>query len=154
MWPSFHGKAVLLTFQQVRAPLSVTYGKTRTKIVDEHFSWLQIFPDDHPHYVLTAMFNEQQKLVQCYFDITYREGCGTDGVLWFDDLYLDVILFPNHDVYLVDEDELAAALEKGIITAGMSNLAWESANRLMDNIKRDPDHFLTLARSLRQAFNE
>ncbi|WKB36715.1 hypothetical protein QS257_06985 [Terrilactibacillus sp. S3-3] len=61
MWPSFHGQAVLLTFEQVRAPLSVTYGKTRTKIVDEHFSWLQIFPDDHPHYVLTAMFNDQQK---------------------------------------------------------------------------------------------
>ncbi|WKB37249.1 DUF402 domain-containing protein [Terrilactibacillus sp. S3-3] len=85
--------------------------------------------------------------------MTYREGCGTDGVLWFDDLYLDVILFPNHDVYLVDEDELAAALEKGIITAGMSDLAWESAGRLMDSIKRDPEH-LALARSLRQAFNE
>ncbi|RYM02136.1 DUF402 domain-containing protein [Sporolactobacillus sp. THM7-7] len=152
MWPSFHGEGVLLTFEEVRAPLSVIYGGTRTKTVDQQYSWLQLFPNPSAHAVLTAMFNDQKELVQCYFDVTYREGRDPDGVLWFDDLYLDIILFPNHDLYLVDEDELNEALRSGIITSDMHRLAWRTARRLMDFIKSSPDYYLHLARSLRRTF--
>ncbi|RYL93014.1 DUF402 domain-containing protein [Sporolactobacillus sp. THM7-4] len=152
MWPSFHGEAVLLTFEEIKAPLSVTYGASRTKTVDRNYSWLQVFPDPPSHLVLTAMFNDRKQLVQCYFDVTYREGRDPDGILWFDDLYLDIILFPNHDLYLVDEDELAEALDAGIINREMHELAWRTARRLMNFIKSDPDHFLNLVRDMRRTF--
>lgn len=154
MWPSFHGEAVLLNFDEVKAPLSVIYGGIRTKTVDQSFSWLQLFPACPAHFVLTAMFNAEKQLVQCYFDVTYQEGRDPDGVLWFDDLYLDIILFPGHDLYLVDEDELTEALDTGIITPEMYDRAWRTARNLVNFIKSNPDHFLDLARDLRSTFKD
>ncbi len=154
MWPSFHGEAVLLIFDDIKAPLSVIYGGIRTKTVDRSFSWLQLFPASPAHFVLTAMFNAEKQLVQCYFDVTYQEGCDPDGVLWFDDLYLDIILFPSHDLYLVDEDELNEALNAGIITPEMYDLAWRTARCLGTFIKNNPDHFLNLVRDLRSIFTD
>lgn len=152
MWPSFHGEAVLLNFDEVKAPLSVIYGGIRTKTVDQSYSWLQLFPAYSTHFVLTAMFNAQKQLVQCYFDVTYQEGRDSDGILWFDDLYLDIILFPSRALYLVDQDELAEALDAGIITPEMHAIAWQTARGLMNFIKSNPDHFLNLVRDLRQTF--
>lgn len=132
--------------------MSVVYGGTRTKTVDLHYSWLQLFPVDFSGFVLTAMFNDRKQLVQCYFDVIDRQGRDSGGVLWFDDLYLDLILFPNHDLFLVDEDELNEALDAGIITQEMHDQAWNTVGRLTRIIRRNPGFFLTLVRKLRSVF--
>ncbi|MDN3955704.1 DUF402 domain-containing protein [Sporolactobacillus laevolacticus] len=152
MWPAFHGEAVLIQFNEIKAPLSVVYGGVRTKTVDQNYSWLQLFPTYAPQFVLTAMFNAKRRLVQCYFDVIHQVGKDENGTPWFDDLYLDLILFPNHRLYLVDEDELNEALENGIITPEMYERAWRTAHQLMLSIKNHPDHFLTLVRDLRSTF--
>lgn len=152
MWPSFHGEAVLIHFDAVKAPLSVFYGGTRTKTVDHHYSWLQLFPQHSAHYVLTAMFNSQKQLVQCYFDVIDRTGRDDRQVLWFDDLYLDLVLFPDHRLYLVDEDELNEALESGIIDQEKFRRAWQTALRLQHFIQRNPDYFLNVVRNVRATF--
>ncbi|BBN99484.1 MULTISPECIES: DUF402 domain-containing protein [Sporolactobacillus] len=152
MWPAFHGEAVLIQFNEIKAPLSVVYGGTRTKTVDKNYSWLQLFPAHSPHYVLTAMFNANHKLVQCYFDVVHQVGKDDQGTPWFDDLYLDLILFPNHRLYLVDEDELNEALEKGIINQAMYRRAWRTARRLKALISANPDYFLDLVRKIRNTF--
>ncbi|WP_240697225.1 DUF402 domain-containing protein [Sporolactobacillus sp. THM19-2] len=152
MWPDFHGEAVLIQFDAVKAPLSVLYEGVRTKTVDRGYSWLQLFPDETSDFVLTVMFNHHHQLVQCYFDVINRRGRGMDGILWFDDLYLDLILFPDHKCYLVDENELNEALESGIITPSMYNRAWHTARQLETFVKRDPDYYLELARQIRSTF--
>ena len=38
------------------------------------------------------------------------------GVPWFDDLYLDVVVVKNGEVFLLDEDELEDALGRNDIT--------------------------------------
>lgn len=153
MWPSFHGEAILLHFDEIKAPMSVVYGGIRTKTVDQNYSWLQLFPCDPSEFVLTAMFDNRTQLVQCYFDIVNEKGQDQNGVLWFDDLYLDLILFPNHQLFLVDEDELNEALDENIITAAMQKKAWRTAHRLMRLIKQDPDFFLDLVRKMRATFS-
>lgn len=152
MWPSFHGDAVLIQFDSIKAPLSVVYGGVRTKTVDQRYSWLQLFPDHSPEFVLTAMFNAGKQLLQCYFDVIYRMGRDPDGTLWFDDLYLDLILLPDRKLYLVDENELDEALEAGVITSEMHERAWRTARRLEACIRQDPDRFLSLVRNIRAAF--
>ncbi|MCQ2008718.1 MAG: DUF402 domain-containing protein [Sporolactobacillus sp.] len=152
MWPNFHGEAVLIQFNEIKAPLSVVYGGVRTKTVDQNYSWLQLFPAETPQFVLTAMFNAKHRLVQCYFDVIHQVGRDEQGTPWFDDLYLDLILFPNHKLYLVDEDELNEALENDIITPEMYEKAWRTAHRLMQFIKKDPEHFLALVREVRATF--
>ncbi|MFT8317265.1 MAG: DUF402 domain-containing protein [Sporolactobacillus sp.] len=154
MWPSFHGEAILITFDNVKAPLSVVYGGIRTKTVDQNYSWLQLFPARSSDYVLTAMFNERQELVQCYFDVIDRKGRDAEQILWFDDLYLDLILFPNHNLFLVDENELTEALEEGIINQEKYAHAWKTASHLKTFIQSNPDFFLQLVRSLRVTFPE
>lgn len=153
MWPSFHGEAVLIQFNDIKAPLSVVYGGVRTKTVDRNYTWLQLFPAHTPQFVLTAMFNANGRLVQCYFDVIHQVGHDELGTPWFDDLYLDLILFPNHRLYLVDEDELTEALDNGIITAEMYEKAWRTAQGLMRSIKKNPEHFLMLVRDVRGTFS-
>ncbi|MFT8362832.1 MAG: DUF402 domain-containing protein [Sporolactobacillus sp.] len=152
MWPAFHGEAVLIHFDAVKAPLSVFYGGTRTKTVDQHYSWLQLFPSHSARYVLTAMFNEKKQLVQCYFDVIDRIGEDETGILWFDDLYLDIILFPNHDLYLVDQEELTEALDEGIINQEKYNRAWQTARKLKQFITDKPEFFLDLVRQVYATF--
>ncbi|MCO7175885.1 DUF402 domain-containing protein [Sporolactobacillus kofuensis] len=152
IWPAFHGEAVLIQFNEIKAPLSVVYGGIRTKTVDQNYSWLQLFPSHGSQFVLTAMFNAQHQLVQCYFDVVHQVGKDESGTPWFDDLYLDIILFPNHRLYLVDEDELNEALDNGIITPEMYEKAWKTAHSLMSSIKRDPEKFLNLVRDLHHTF--
>lgn len=154
MWPTFHGEAVLIHFDAVKAPLSVFYGGTRTKTVDRDYSWLQLFPSGAAQYVVTAMFDEKRQLVQCYFDVIARKGKDSAAILWFDDLYLDLILFPNHDLYLVDQDELTEALDEGIIDQEKYAQAWQTAKHLKRFIETHPDFFLDLARNLRATFPE
>ncbi|MET1247304.1 DUF402 domain-containing protein [Sporolactobacillus sp. STCC-11] len=153
MWPSFHGEAVLIQFNDIKAPLSVVYGGVRTKTVDRNYTWLQLFPAHTPQFVLTAMFNANGRLVQCYFDVIHQVGHDELGTPWFDDLYLDLILFPNHRLYLVDEDELTEALDNGIITTEMYEKAWQTAQGLMRSIKKNPEHFLMLVRDVRGTFS-
>ncbi|MNY57911.1 hypothetical protein D3C86_1941790 [compost metagenome] len=59
------------------------------------------------------------------------------GVPWFDDLYLDVVILPGGQSFLLDAEELEDALKRGLITQEDFDLAWDEANKLMDAYKRD-----------------
>ncbi|MGW8821643.1 DUF402 domain-containing protein [Paenibacillus lautus] len=51
------------------------------------------------------MLNEKKEIIQWYFDISKNIGISDQGVPFWDDLYLDVIVFPNGNLYIKDEDE-------------------------------------------------
>jgi predicted RNA-binding protein associated with RNAse of E/G family len=152
LWPDFRGEAVLIRFDEIKAPMSVAYGGIRVKTVDRSYSWLQLFPQSSDGFVLTSMFDDRKYLVQCYFDIVERIGRDSRGTLWFDDLYLDLILFPDHHLFLVDQNELDEALEANIITASMHRKAWRSARRLKRFIDDYPDFYPNLVRRIRSTF--
>ena len=50
---------------------------------------------------------------------------------WWDDLYLDVAVLPNGEVYVLDEDELDEARDSGVIPEEHHALAWAETNRLI-----------------------
>ncbi|MFM9280230.1 DUF402 domain-containing protein [Paenibacillus jiagnxiensis] len=127
---SFTGYVTLYTMLGLKEPLWKTYGGHTFCIADKGYSWLQYYPKD-AHFVVTAMFNDKQQIVEWYIDTCRSQGVTDQGVPWFDDLYLDIVVLGNGEVFLVDEDELQEALQKGHITAGEAQLANKTAAELL-----------------------
>lgn len=80
------------------------------------------------------MFNTKGEIVQWYIDICHRTGID-NNVPWIDDLFLDIVILPNGDIILLDEDELDEALSTGTFTEDLYNLAWEETNKLVELIQ-------------------
>ncbi len=138
----FHGYATLIEMEKVSEPLVVTYGDKEVCIVDDGYSWLQQFPHGNNH-VVTTVFDENGKVVQWYIDICLDIG-KEDGVPWFDDLFLDIVILPTGEVIVLDEDELEEALVSGIINQELHNLAWREVNRLLAEIDKNEFRLISL----------
>ncbi len=67
-----------------------------------------------------------------YCDIT-AESVTKDGLV-FSDLLIDVVIFPDGTVRVVDLDEAADALEQGLISAELLTQALRSTNKLLTYI--------------------
>ncbi len=73
-------------------------------------------------------------------DYDYNEETNT---LVTTDLLADVIVYPNGQVKVVDLDELAIALEKGLCTTEKITLALRNLDKLLDIIYNDKFDVLT-----------
>lgn len=131
----FQGNIALLHTILVSEPLSKRYGDKEVCIVDSGYMWLHQVPIKQNHAV-TAMFNEHGDIVQWYIDICYSHGIEKD-VLWMDDLFLDIVVFPSGEMVLLDEDELEEAYQNGDISRNQYDLARDEANKIMELIKID-----------------
>lgn len=67
-----------------------------------------------------------------YCDICTESKQGNDVI--FSDLLIDVVIFPDGTVRVVDLDEAADALEQGLITADMLAGALRSTDKLLNYI--------------------
>ena len=110
------GVAGLLTIRALTAPLTVAYPCGPVKIADTGYAWLQIALRD-TRYWLTAMFDDQERLIQMYFDITDGNHFSDPDNPWFEDMYLDICAAPDGGLYVLDEDELEEALRQGAVSA-------------------------------------
>ncbi|MEM7030406.1 MAG: DUF402 domain-containing protein [Chloroflexota bacterium] len=129
----FTGVITLLCLDQVQAPSWKPFGDRQFKIIDDGFSWLQHYPIGS-NYIMTTMFNEHGQIVQHYIDICTRHGLDSDGVPWFEDLYLDIKVLPTGEYLLMDQSELETAYQANHITQLDYDLAWQTANGLIDLI--------------------
>ena len=78
------------------------------------------------HYGLDGSFT------RWYCDIIMESK--EDNALVFSDLLIDVVIFPDGTVRVVDLDEAADALEQGLITAPMLTQALRSTDKLLSYI--------------------
>ncbi len=129
----FKGHVTLLQLIEVTSPLDVRYGDETIRIADAGYVWVQQFPSD-AHHAVTSMFDATGQLVQTYFDICLRTGV-EDGRIYWEDLFLDLIVLPSGQVLLIDTDELEAAQEQGIISQAENALAWAEAKRLQKQLQ-------------------
>ena len=109
------GIASLITIHEVAQPLNVRNGDHEVTIVDEGMSWLQIAFYDQYVWV-TAMFDQHDRLLQIYFDITDGNHLEPAENPTFEDLYLDVVMEPDGALYMLDQEELDEAYAAGTIT--------------------------------------
>lgn len=113
---------------------SPVYGEAQTgeraKIADDGWTWLSWMRPDFP-WALTAMRDEHGEWVQFYFDIVSAMGCDADGRAWFDDCWLDLVVFADGRAFLLDEDELQQALDRGEVSADAAENARRAAEELL-----------------------
>jgi predicted RNA-binding protein associated with RNAse of E/G family len=62
------------------------------------------------------MFDENGKLLQLYFDITAGNLFDEGDNPHFRDMYLDIVMNPDGELCVLDETELAEALDRSKIT--------------------------------------
>ncbi|MDP4089247.1 MAG: DUF402 domain-containing protein [Bacillota bacterium] len=127
----FKGHVSALQLHEVKEPLVINMLGKDYCLVDKDYIWLELQPVDK-HYCITTMYNPNREIVQWYFDITRQNGIDENGIPFFDDLYLDVVVLPEGQVMLLDEDELKAALDSGEIDEEEYNMAYEEARQLMN----------------------
>ena len=127
--PGFTGQAGLLRIEAVTRP-QYWYVQGRAMVVaDAGMAWLSLLPEGG-HYCIGAMLDRRERPVLWYIDMIDGQGMDADGVPWFDDLYLDLVVKPNGFVHEDDRDELDAALAGGDITPEQHRLALETAAML------------------------
>lgn len=130
---SFEGHLSFLFLDEVKDPLRVKYGSREVCIVDHNYVWMMFFPVNKP-YSLTVMVDRDHNVVQWYFDIIKSIQLTNEGVPVIEDLFLDLVVLPNGELYLLDEDELAAALENKEIDETDFMLASEAMKDLRTRI--------------------
>ena len=109
------GVVGLMHIIDISKPTYRTYSDgIKIAIVENDCFWIQFAPGGE-HWWLTAMLMGDGSFSHAYFDMTeYNVINGKKS--WFSDLYLDVVIKENGDVFLLDEDELETALEEKNIT--------------------------------------
>lgn len=131
---SFFGKNCivgLLILDRVVEPLTLDNNFGKYTIADNGYKWLQIAAENE-NYWITAMFDDNDNLVQMYSDVTDGNVLGDDP--YFDDLFVDVVLF-NDEVFMIDQDDLINAYREGVITTLQYNKAKVVSLRLYDFVK-------------------
>lgn len=126
----FQGDVYLNNFIKINKKFILENGVC---IQDTDYKWLEFY-DYNSKVRLTAMYNENNEIVQWYFDIARSLG-KENGIPYEDDLYLDVVLTPEGKIILLDEDELQEAFEKYEMTKDEFDEAYKIAYDLMKKLE-------------------
>jgi len=111
-------------------------------VCDNGVKWLTILPKDD-YYCITAMMNPESEVLVWYIDMIASQGQDADGVAYIDDLYLDLVVYPDGTVLEDDMDELEDALRKGDISKELFDLAIDTCDRLKNGLLSDIGEFKT-----------
>lgn len=133
------GKIGLLHMKNVREPLTKVYGNNQITIVDNGYYWLQIGLENK-NYWITAMYDNNEKLIQYYIDITKENHVNNDNPC-FDDLFIDVVILSNTENFQLDLDELKQAFDEKVITKEEYDLAINQANYILNLILNNREEF-------------
>lgn len=131
---NFKGYLSIIYINRVTEPLIIKNAGKNICLANDGFIWMQHFPKSC-NYALTTMLNEKHEVVQWYFDICDGNKINSLGIPYYDDLYLDVVLLPNEELLLLDEDELEQALKDNDITKEQYEMAYMEAHNIINNIK-------------------
>lgn len=148
----FHGYATRLDLVRVKKPLYVYMHHSKLKIADDHYVWYMLFPDEQ-HYSLTVMVDDHDRIVQCYFDIVFKNDLNEDGIPGFDDLFLDVV-FTQKDSIILDEDDLSEALREGLVDSDTADQAYFAAKRILNEVEGHYDELCQWVRRCVNGLNE
>ena len=129
----FKGIIGLVTIKKVREPLEVTVVGQNIIVADDNYKWLQILPDKK-RYSITVMFDNKGNPLEYYFDINIK-NITQKGNARTIDLCLDVLVLPNGEYELVDEDDLMYALQNKQISKKQYHEAYIIAHQLMIEIE-------------------
>ena len=130
----FSGDIYFYNFIEVKDKILIPNGKC---IMNNNYKWLEFY-DYSSKVKLTAIYDENNRIIEWYFDIARKIG-KDNGLPYEDDLYLDVVVTSNGDVILLDEDELKEAYDRREMTIEEYKNAYKEAEQLMNKLKNNKD---------------
>ncbi len=86
---------------------------------------------------VSKFYRSDNSLLYWYCDIVDYAFDSAENTLIVTDLLADVIVYPGGTVNVMDLDELADALDKGLISASLMSLCLKRLNALLTLIYRD-----------------
>jgi len=99
-------------------------------------TWLTLIPDDRKR-CIGAYIKPDRRVSVWYVDVIEETGIDEDGVVYYIDKYLDVILTPQGDVIVQDRDELDAAYESGELSDAQYEEAIKEGELIIDELAAD-----------------
>ena len=128
--PYFKGKITLIQVEKVKKQFVAKRPNGESDlIIDNNYKILTFFPETGS-YCFSAMYNNNCKILQWYFDILKGNCKYNLGIPYGEDMYLDIVALPNGEFYTLDENELEDALSKKLITKKDFTNAYASINRV------------------------
>ena len=113
--------------QKVESPLSEDSPIGKITVADNNFKNL-IFAPKGENWWLTVIFDNQDNLIESYFDITRTNDFSNPENPYFVDMKLDA---NGHEAAIMDEDELKEVYEHGLITKEDYENAYNIANKII-----------------------
>lgn len=98
--------------------------------------WLTIIPEGTSR-CIGAYFLPNRRVSVWYIDVIEEVGVDEDGVVYYLDKYLDVILTPQGDVIVQDKDELDEAYESGELSAAQYEAALREGELIVEELASD-----------------
>ena len=116
--------------QQVESSLSVDSPIGKVTIADNNYKNL-IFAPKGQNWWLTVMFDDQDNLIESYFDITRTNNFSNLENPYFVDMKLDVCIPNGHEPTIMDREELQEIYNQGLITKEEYDNSFNIANRII-----------------------
>ena len=99
------------------------------------------------NWCLSAYYSPNNEMLFWYFDISRKNFIDEDGTLCIDDIFLDLVIFPDGQTLTLDVNELQEALDKGeiskedfdnayVVHDKIKNSEWSKADFLSEVCKK------------------
>lgn len=137
----FEGYIGLIEIKEVDKVQIWNFNGKDIVVCDKGLKWLSILPENG-FYCITAMMDKKNEILLWYIDMIADQGTDPDGVPYFHDLYLDLVVYPDGTIIVDDMDELEEALSQKDITQEQFDLAIDTSDELKNGILRDITHFM------------
>ena len=148
----FTGYVGLLEIEEVSEKQIWKFNGEDIIVCDVGRKWLSILPEND-FYCITAMLDEKDNILLWYIDMIAEQGIDADGVPYFNDLYLDLVVYPDGTIIVDDMDELEDALAIKDITQEQFNLAISTADKLKSGLLGDVDDFINYTLRCKEILN-
>lgn len=146
----FKGYVCKVKIKNVSSPFIVNNGLSKICIKDNDYEWFEVYPDN-ANYAITIMFDDNANLIEWYFDIAKEVGI-ENNIPYEDDLYLDMLIMPNGQKIVLDEDELIEALDLGKIMQSDVDLAYKTLEQLENKYVNNFEYLVEFTNKLCEIF--
>lgn len=138
--PFFKGFLELINIKEVSEKQIWNFNGEDIVVCDNGLKWMSILPQND-YYCITTMMDKDGEILLWYIDMIEDQGIDDDGVPFFYDLYLDLVVYPNGVIVVDDMDELEDALANRTISQSQFNLAIETSEKLKCGMLKNIDDF-------------
>ena len=132
----FNCYVALIILDSVTIPQTWNYNGEEIIFCDSGMKWLRILPKNE-NFTIMAVMNDRDDIITWYIDIIDGYGFDEDGIIYVNDLFLDLIVYPDGKIIIDDMDELEAALDQKVISIDMYEKALKTSKMLQENILCD-----------------